>query len=43
MDIKLKNNYIKYLITLQVYSVSYINYKVINKEFNQLHLEGKIL
>ena len=43
INIKLKNNYIKYLIILQIYSVSYINYKIINKKFNQLHLKNKIL
>ena len=34
INIKLKDNYIKYLIILQVYSVFYINYKVINKKFD---------
>ena len=43
INIKLKDNYIKYLIILQVYSIFYINYKIINKKFNQLYLKGKIL
>ena len=43
INIKLKNNYVKYLMISQVYSIFYINCKVINKEFNQLYLKGKIL
>ena len=34
MNIKLKDNYIKYLIILQIYSVFYVNYKIINKKFD---------
>ena len=34
INIKLKDNYVKHLITLQIYSVFHINCEIINKEFN---------
>ena len=42
MDIKLKDNYVKHLMTSWVYPVSHTDREVIDKEFDQLHLKGKM-